>query len=342
MTINYHIIKLLLSRDGLVIPGLGSFSVRERSARIDNNKNIIVPPGKEYIFNPKISEDSDEILTNTIAREENIPFVEAKKLIDVFVKNVKEKIDQQDQYELKNIGYFFKDSSGTINFKTYESSELSSGLKELEAAPFELIPGLKQKAPSSKAGFEKPKKKKKTTGRKKILKRIIISIAAVFVVLILAFFVWYFDLYENVIPEKKKQITVQKQKPAKERENVPKDTSAAKLDQVIDKMTDKKKALRYEPETQKEQKDKASDKYYLVAGSFKLRKNAEKYVNQLEDKGFNPEILERDNLYRITIRSYDNKEDALVALYQMRDTGKLKSIWLLSVPGKDSPKTSSH
>ncbi len=341
MTINYYIVKLLLSRDGLVIPGLGSFSVRERSARIDKSKNIIVPPGKEYVFNSKISEDSDEILANTIAREEDISFEEAKKLIDVFVSNVKEKIDQQDQYELKNTGYFFKDSSGNINFSKYESSDLSSGLKEMEAAPFELIPGLKQ-PPSSKARSEKNKRQKKTTGRKKTIKKIIVSLAALFVVLILAFFVWYFDLYENMIPEKKKQVTVENQKSAKKKENEQKDTSAAKLDQVIDKMTDKKKALMYEPESKKEQKDKDSDKYYLVAGSFKLRKNADKYVNQLEDKGFNPKILEGDNLYRITIRSYDNKEDAIVALYQMRDKGKVKSIWLLTVPGKDSPETSSH
>ena len=93
-------------------------------------------------------------------------------------------------------------------------------------------------------------------------------------------------------------------------------------------MTDKKQALMY-----KENKDTST--YYLVAGSFKKYKKAQEFVGQLKEKGYSPAILEKDGLFRVTIQTFDKKEDALAKLYQMRDTGRLKSIWLLSVREKD-------
>jgi len=118
----------------------------------------------------------------------------------------------------------------------------------------------------------------------------------------------------NASPEKQKT-SQQKQKDAQ-------------MDRVIDKMTDKKRALMYE-----EKKDTST--YYLVAGSFKRHENAREFRRQLKDQGYPAQILHRDNLYRVTVKTYDKKQQALVKLYQMRDTGKLESIWLLSVPEKD-------
>jgi len=343
LTVNYYITKLLLSREGLVIPGLGSFTVQERSARIDADKNVIIPPSKQYFFNPKITEDSDEILTNTIANEENTSFIEAKRLVYAFTEKVTKEINSGEKYEIKNIGYFYKHQSGKINFSQFEKSDLTSGLKELETEPFELIsqPGKTQPKAPERAPRAKVNKTTKAPKKKKT-KKVLIALTSTLLILLLAFFVWYLDLYKMVFPEenKKKQVVAEQTTDQQTGQETKKDTSDAKLEKVINKMTDKKKALMYKPKEEKEVRD--SNKYYIVAGSFKVRKNASKYMNQLTEKGFNPSILEKDNLFRITLKSFNNKEDALVALYQMRDTGKHKSIWLLTVPGKEQQEKTSH
>ena len=98
--------------------------------------------------------------------------------------------------------------------------------------------------------------------------------------------------------------------------------------QAISRMTNKKRALMYkEPEDNKI--------YHIIAGSFRVRNNAVEYQNNLTNQGYKAQILENDSLFRISVKSFDKKEDALVELYQMRDTGKLKSIWLLAVQEKD-------
>jgi cell division protein FtsN len=97
---------------------------------------------------------------------------------------------------------------------------------------------------------------------------------------------------------------------------------------AINRMTDKKRALMYkEPEDSKT--------YHIIAGSFQVRSNAIDYRDQLIKKGFKAKVLENESLFRISVKSFDEKEDALVELYQMRDSGKLKSIWLLAVQEKD-------
>ena len=100
------------------------------------------------------------------------------------------------------------------------------------------------------------------------------------------------------------------------------------IKQTINRMTDKKRALMYrEPEDSKT--------YHIIAGSFQIRNNALQYKDQLMQKGYQAKILENDSLFRISVKSYDKKEDALVELYQMRDSGELKSIWLLALQEKD-------
>lgn len=70
-------------------------------------------------------------------------------------------------------------------------------------------------------------------------------------------------------------------------------------------------------------------RYYIVAGSFKSRTNAEQYVNLLRQKGFNAELfLTPDNLYRVSFSSFATRDLAEEELRRIRQTTE-PDAWVL-------------
>jgi len=326
-----HIIKdLLTKREGLVVPGLGSFIADFQPASIRQDKKMIHPPRKHFRFDSTIQEDADNVLASEIARQNEIDLQKAITHIEQFTEEVKKRLEEQGSYELEGLGTLEKKAPGLIDLKQSKSEEADLGFEAIAAEPFELETP-PRKPPASKApGSPTPPPVKKSSRKKSTLW---LTILAVFVLLI-GYAGWYTGFYDYVIRQwKQRQHTSQVTAPPnKKQPQQQQDSKTAspegRIDQALNKMTDKKQALMY-----KEERDTST--YHLIAGSFKKHKNAQEFVGQLKEKGYSPAILEKDNLFRVTVHTFDKKEDALVKLYQMRDTGKLKSIWLLSVREKD-------
>jgi cell division septation protein DedD len=320
---------LLTKREGLVVPGLGSFISEFQPASIRQDKKMIHPPRKQFRFDPTVKEDADNVLASGIARQKEMDLEEAVKEIEQFTDEVKKQLEDQGSYELRGLGMLEKKPGGVIDLKQAETEEADLGFEAIAAEPFELETPPKQPRKTTAPSTPPPPPVKKRSRRKST---IWLTILAVFLLLI-GYAGWYTGFYDYVLrqwkqrqqtsqattPPTRKQPQTQEQQPA---------SSDDKIDRALDRMTDKKQALMY-----KEEKDTST--YYLVAGSFKKYENAQEFVGQLREKGYSPDILEKDNLFRVTIQTFDKKQDALVKLYQVRDTGQLKSIWLLSVREKD-------
>ncbi|MBS3807985.1 MAG: SPOR domain-containing protein [Bacteroidales bacterium] len=323
-----HIIKdMLTRREGLVIPGLGSLTSAFQPASIRPDQKLIQPPRKKLRLDTKVQTDADEVLASELATRQNISLEKAREQIQKYVDEIHNQLNTKGRYEIEGIGVLEKKLAGTIQLKEAATAESDLGFEALTAEPFELEP-----PPSPPPPVGKRSRKKRT---------IWFSLLAVFLLLV-GYAGWYTGFYDYVIRKwEQKQQTAQMPPQKKEgnRKETPEKKNAgqkaadttgqdSQVDQVLDRMTDKKQALMY-----KEQKDTTD--YYIVAGSFRKMKNAQEYCRQLKQKGYTTRILEKNGLYRITVQSFDKKEDALVKLYQMRDTGKLESIWLLAAPEKD-------
>ena len=318
---------MLTRREGLVIPGLGSLTSAFQPASIRPDQKVIQPPRKKLRLDTKVQTDADEVLASELATRQNISMEKAREQIQKYVDEIHNRLNTKGRYEIEGIGVLEKKLAGTIQLKEAATPESDLGFEALTAEPFELEP------PQSPPPAVGKRSRKKAT--------IWFSLLAVFLLLV-GYAGWYTGFYDYVIRKwKQKQQTAQM--PPQKKEGNRKETAKKKdagqkaadttgqdsqVDQVLDRMTDKKQALMY-----KEQKDTTD--YYIVAGSFRKMKNAQEYCRQLEQKGYATSILEKNGLYRITVQSFDKKEDALVKLYQMRDTGKLESIWLLAAPEKD-------
>ena len=68
--------------------------------------------------------------------------------------------------------------------------------------------------------------------------------------------------------------------------------------------------------------------YYIIAGAFAEQKNADKMLKKLNNKNYNAEILKGGPLLRVCYDSFYNRENAILALNQIKQ--KNPEAWILT------------
>ena len=76
MTLVQHIKELLYQYECVIIPQLGAFLTQPVAIRIDREKGIFFPPGKELSFNGLLTHN-DGLLANYIAQRKSISYENA-------------------------------------------------------------------------------------------------------------------------------------------------------------------------------------------------------------------------------------------------------------------------
>ena len=66
----------------------------------------------------------------------------------------------------------------------------------------------------------------------------------------------------------------------------------------------------------------------LIGGAFAEKQNADRLLYKLSNLNYKPSIVEEGNLMRVSYNSFQNREDALLALAEIRKENK--SAWLLT------------
>jgi cell division protein FtsN len=102
------------------------------------------------------------------------------------------------------------------------------------------------------------------------------------------------------------------------------------VSQVIDDQVNKKKALQpnsaHRVQAQKT-KPARQTRYYLVAGSFKNLINAQKFKDELHQKGYPSEMFTEDRIFKVAYQSFTTKEEAQKKLNELSKKG-IKSVWV--------------
>lgn len=70
--------------------------------------------------------------------------------------------------------------------------------------------------------------------------------------------------------------------------------------------------------------------YHIIAGCFGEKDNAQKFIHQLQSRGYEASILDyHKRLYRVRVESFDNFSTAVSTLESMRNDGSFPNAWLL-------------
>lgn len=329
MDIKDYIKELLLQNEGLIIPGFGGFVAEYEPALFDVNENKFLPPSKKLIFKPDYTFD-DSVFAEFIENKEGVTIEEARKKIESLVTQFKNELKTTKQVIIPQVGKL-KQVKGEILFEQDKSFNLladSFGLKSLNIKP------LSEKTTAT------PLKEKHGMSKKSAKKYIIIAASlTIFVVFIL--FSWFltdgFSNFESFtslfisdkVENKQETLTT---KSVEYLDSIARaDSIKANINKTIDVTTAKKEALFYNEQKEVTKEVKlAYSKFYIIAGSFKTLKNAEKFSKELLKKGFTPEIIESDpEHFRISIASYTSESEALKELYNFRANQEIKQVWIL-------------
>jgi len=100
------------------LPGLGTLSMLHSGAEADFTNKLIAAP-KTFIQFTDIETDTNG-LVNYLATTTGGSKYEVTEALDHFCDNLRDKITQQPDVQLENLGSFFVDASGKINFKQEE------------------------------------------------------------------------------------------------------------------------------------------------------------------------------------------------------------------------------
>ena len=343
MDLREYINEILLHRDFIIIPELGGFVCEYKSAKINVDKSSIAPPSKDIVFKNTLVHDDDE-LNKYIQKTQKVDKKKASVIIKDFVASVKEKILNGEEVEIPGIGHLYGDNNKKVQFRTEIKSNLlldSYGMSKTKVKPLQretvktttnTVQATKKPGPinnKSSNNNDMGTNKKKSLGW-------IIAIVLIAAGIALILIPQYTPYLQDLKIDFAKLFNKNKEHIAK--------TDSSEISQELDNMTNKKDALYYEEEnSQKITGDNIPESlisnytqysnFYIIAGSYKKRRNADILKAKLSKEGYDSQIListER-NLYRVSYKSFTDRRTAIKELYRLQKELNNEEIWILNI-----------
>lgn len=318
--LNTYISGLLFIHDCVILPGFGGFVTNYKPAEHEEMSNTFIPPKKDVMFNKNLTYN-DGLLISFLSKNKNITYAEAKEQVKAAVDNAWYRLEQGETIFFDGVGSFSYDNHQNLIFTPELTDNFltdSYGLASFRFPPLNYQQNARKVQP-----LYKPENMD-NQGIKKTLKwaAVVIPIAGLL----------------TLIPYKKYHQKQQSagielpttSEPIEARLTaMPSDTSISK---VMDKTTDKKVALFYnEAADNKVAPQKTQGQtFYVIGGSFKNLTNANEHKSIFEEQGFEPIIIQEDELFRVALCSFNDKVNALHELRRIRNQMENDKFWLYS------------
>jgi hypothetical protein len=114
---NAYLVQLLYDHDCVIIPGFGGFVARHIPSGADINREIILPPAKNILFNKNLI-NNDGLLANFIMEQSKCSFTEANRYVEDFILEIKNTLSKNHRYEIEHLGALFLDHENNVQFQS--------------------------------------------------------------------------------------------------------------------------------------------------------------------------------------------------------------------------------
>lgn len=319
--INKYISGLLFIHDCVILPGFGGFVTNYHPAEHQGQNHTFNPPKKDVLFNKNLTYN-DGLLINYLAKNSGISYEEAKARIQDEVQQAWLKLDKEESVTFDGVGTFRYDKNRNLIFDPADTENFLTdayGMASFRFPPLYYHKNAREVVPIYNANQNMNQGLKKT-----------LRIAAVVVPIIGLL---------TLIPYTK---NIRQQQTAgygfsdssdqpieAVHSAMPSDTN---MEEVLDITTDKRQALFYQEQPRQAivKQDTEGKTFYIIGGSYKDELHAQNHVNQFKEKGFDASVLFADDLYRVSLCSFDNKVNALHELRRIRNEEKNDQVWLFA------------
>lgn len=151
---------LLLDNDCVIVPGFGGFMAHHVNSLYVEEENLFLPPSRTLGFNPQLHVN-DSLLAQSYVEAYDISYPEAIRRIEDDVREVKQALANDGEYELPDIGVIVVNKDGKYEFTPCSAGILTPEFYALNSFEMPLLkdPGNKVVA-ENKAETKKEKKQK--------------------------------------------------------------------------------------------------------------------------------------------------------------------------------------
>ena len=318
-----HIEALLLENDCVIVPGFGGFVAHYAPATHVKEENLFLPPTRTIGFNPQLKLN-DGVLVQSYMSAYDTSFADATRIVEKEVSAFIEILHEEGKAHLENVGEIHYNIYGNYEFIPYDCKITTPSLYGLDSYEIRI--------------------------NRVYLRNAVAMIAAVILFFAFSNRVENTDIQKNnyaqllpgeLFEQIEKQSVVVTPVSVKSRgtqqqvqkTSVPKITvDKAKTSRpiAVKEVKVNKQETVSAPVAAKSQANFNHPFHIIVAGGISM-KDAEAMANQLKEKGFaEAKALNTAGKVRVSIRSFDNREEATKQLLELRKNETYKNAWLLA------------
>ena len=343
MKLGKYIQLLLPEHETVIIPGFGAFVSSYKPAEIDKESGEIKPPSKEVTFNQKIR-NNDGLLVETIAEKEGISHFEALQKIETERENMLYQLDKGENKNLLLDAFGLETASPSKEIQEEQEDESEIDYEDKKLKEFETVvneqPSEKEtleKDPPSE-GVDEPEpvleenqNEKKSRGWLWFL-----------LILLPLIVVGIFMVRKNneVVPPIREtsekpvitDIAPDEAEPFAPDTIAPDTLNISPEDETEATNVGADSVIQKESEVPGKYLEPDPSKYYLVAGSFKEKENADKFFSRLEREGLSPFHLgKQGNFYIVGLGEYNTEQEAFDAQDDFLAEHPESGVWIYQV-----------
>ena len=354
-----HIETLLLENDCVIVPGFGGFVAHYSPATRVKEENIFLPPTRAIGFNPQLKLN-DGVLVQSYMSAYDTSFADASRIVEKEVNEFIGLLHEEGKAHLDNIGEIHYNIYGNYEFVPYDYKITTPSLYGLDSFEIHELSALQQKEKVLIPTY--PEKEKKTFEIS--INRAYLRNAAAMIAAIVLFFAFSTPVentdvqknnYAQLLPSElfeqieKQSVAITpvyvKNDAAQQAKKFSASSASTKTSSAKKHTTDKAKTSKpiavrevkvVKQETAapapavKSQESANHPFHIIVAGGISL-KDAEAIATQLKSKGFaDAKALNTDDKVRVSISSFNNRDEATKQLLELRKNETYKNAWLLA------------
>jgi len=308
--VEHYISELLFLHDCIILPDFGGFVGNPQSAKLNKITGILTPPSKQILFNTNLK-TNDGLLITHIANKEDVLQDVAKNEVESYITKITEKLNASKVLRIDKIGLFTLGKEGNIIFLQDSANNYS-------------LDAFGMKAMHNKAIVREIIVEKKVAATIKTIRthsnspRAFLRAAAVIIPLV--------ALSYLTISQQDNINTIYTQMAGLN----PFETKAI-VEPVVEIIPNIKVEVEATPIMIEEESIPiiiSQKTYYIIAGAFAEQRNANKMLAKLNKWNYNAEIVEGDNLLRVSYNSFYNRDEAVLALTKIKQENP--EAWLLT------------
>ena len=307
-TVEHYISELLFLHDCVILPNFGGFVGNLQSAKLNKKTEMLSPPSKQILFNANLK-TNDGLLITHISNQEGVAQEVAKNEVVSYATKITNKLTSSKVLRIDKIGLFTLGKEGNIIF-------LQDSVNNYSLDSFGM------KATQNKAVLRETIIEEKVAATIQNIRtqsnnpRVFLRAAAIIIPLIALSYISITqqDKINNVYTQMASLNPFENSIIAEVIPEVKIEFAATPIVEIIEEDI---APIKIPQKT-----------YYIIAGAFYEKKNANKMLEKLKKWNYNTELVPGGSLLRISYNSFKNKADALIALHEIKQENS--AAWLLT------------